>query len=256
MRRAIAITCLSIVPLLAQVKDEPDSPREVWERVIAAKGGRARLEDVENVLSIQRSGRRVRSVFLHVFPFRYWEYSDARPTVFGISVRAGDQRGQWKDNTAGGSSGNKPIWHAHDSNLFRNLLGAQALLLLETRWHKPTFVKLEAGRIGKTDCHVLTVKFGAHVLTYYIDKRSYRVFRASVQSSEPLLFNADRWELLDYADVAGLQMPRRVSYSSILGFKGTAIFDYQFNVEYAPDLFERPVYVEVGPEGWKSGRQR
>jgi len=66
----------------------------VWERPIAAKGGRERLHSVRNVV-ISSHGEyasrlfkknRVRREELLVLPNKYWFSDDYRPDVFGLTV--------------------------------------------------------------------------------------------------------------------------------------------------------------------------
>jgi hypothetical protein len=104
VKRLAFLICLFVEPSFPQTSGLPPSAREVWERAVEAKGGRDRLNSIENVLTQGRYRGGRPFVYLHVFPDRYWEYDDRRPLVFGISVRVGWDRGQWTDSTAGGGA--------------------------------------------------------------------------------------------------------------------------------------------------------
>lgn len=69
----------------------------VWEKIIAAKGGRERLDKIQNVLRSSRIPSKVRFHSfdrqleeLFIFSGKYWEWIDERPTVFGMHAHTRD----------------------------------------------------------------------------------------------------------------------------------------------------------------------
>ncbi len=78
--------------------------QKIWEQAIVAKGGRKRLEGVENVvvstfgtykLSTGRSNK-VRTEALFVFPNKTWAWVDTRPDKFGV-IRGNSTNVQFRD---------------------------------------------------------------------------------------------------------------------------------------------------------------
>src|SRR5262249_18835309 len=71
---------------------------EVWNKVLAAKGGQERLQAIENVLRSSRHHQNVRGRScrecqleeLLIPPNRFWYWSDERPTALGLSARSVD----------------------------------------------------------------------------------------------------------------------------------------------------------------------
>lgn len=69
----------------------------VWEQVIRAKGGRNRLQEIQNVLRSSRIPSRlglrtfnrvIEQIF--VLPEKHWAWVDERPTVYGAKVKTED----------------------------------------------------------------------------------------------------------------------------------------------------------------------
>ena len=55
-------------------------------------------------------------------------------------------------------------------------------------------------------------------------------------------------EFCDYRDVGGIQMPSKERMNPKYPMYPIA---FQFNVEYDPEIFERPPSVEAGPDAWR-----
>ena len=57
--------------------------------------------------------------------------------------------------------------------------------------------------------------------------------------------------LSDYVEISGIKVPQTVTYHDGTKYKQS----YQFNVEYDPEIFVKPLPLEAGPEAWRSKRK-
>lgn len=177
MKRLAAVFWVVAICATAQVAEKPPTASEVWERAIAAKGGRERLHSIENVAGVGQRNGKLSSSSLTVLPDKYWRYSDMRPLVWGIRIIVGDESDHWYVSTADGASGTDAIRRPPDPIYLNGLLTLQAFTLLESRWHRPVIKGLDSERIGRREYWVVTAQVETHELLYYIDKETYLVRR-------------------------------------------------------------------------------
>ena len=259
MLSATSVLLLAAVLVMGQTR-EPDAVRQVWERMIEAKGGRDRLLEVDSLLMVwPRRGDPDRLWYhdLYVFPNRSWRWADHRPDdVFGLHLDVWDGNGRWI--TDGWPSDNyriRTVWTTPHGAEQHALIRAQTVYLLESRWLRPELLGLETGRIGFRRYDVITANVGGNRLQYYVDRETSLVRRVQVpEGSESDIFDIFRdgavWDLEDYVSVDGIMMPSRVEWDQS-GTKNTYHWEYSFNVDYDPEAFSRRPALEDGPEGWK-----
>jgi hypothetical protein len=236
----------------------------VWEKVLVAKGGRDRLHSIESVLRSSRIpsklgrqsfDRQVEELF--VFPSKYWQWANESPTIYGRSGLTLDFESKtsyfrWETDKSPRISVADP---KAEGWRFEFL---QALELLETRRMRPdpvrTWSEEEHGRVlVLVECKFPMTNGWASVI-FTIDSETFLPSRAMVR--EPLI--NDRvvrliFDFSDYVSVDGIQMPRSIRHSGDdLHFDEK--LNYQFNVDYEPNLFKIGPTIEDGPEGWKRRR--
>ena len=237
----------------------------VWELAIEAKGGRSRLYAASNILEsyIDKT-----NVGLYVFPSKLWRWTDDRPTPLGVSVEM-QNLGQGlsykvEEDTAGNprnlgeNSAREVLWPVYYIQLY---------YLLETQWIKPLPVNLYSGSIGRRPVDIVQtiVQFqkaprandrGDRV-DFHLDKQSHLPLEVAFPSDDSVGTNYGRGTyyvtFADYADVNGIQMPRRVGY---LAKKPDTSASVQVNVEYNPGIFERPPSIKAGPDAWRPSKQQ
>src|SRR5689334_13534117 len=124
-------------------KEKTEAER-VWEQAMVAKGGRARLYAVRNmVISTRKDAvglvekHPVRREELLVFPNKYWFWDDYRPDVFGlrVSMYNYDTRMFYVVSDGEPYHTAEPIKGKEKNNALRN---DQLSFLLETKLLKPT----------------------------------------------------------------------------------------------------------------------
>jgi hypothetical protein len=262
---SLAVALPTIVDPAHAVKVD-GSPRSLWEKALMAKGGRERTWRCENVLISKRLKyikyfKVYDLVFddLYAFPDKRWHWDDQRPSVFGFSVEMLNLSKSLFYRMWGEAArldqidlDDQGMW-----NLSHKLTSIQAVFLMENKWCQPLPLRMERRSIGVRSTDWLEAKVGPDRFEYFFDAKTHlpiRIVRhpSDLGETEPHTTRVDAYDLGDYYDVDGIQMPHHVA---VFDFEsGNHKWNYQatykINVAYAPDLFETPPSVGAGPTGW------
>ena len=227
-------------------------PQTVWESAVRAKGGKARLGAMTNVVraTTQRQwwgfpprAYESESVTLFEPPGRMWRWIDERPTKLGYYVELLDlDRGYsgtaWSSGNVAAGSPKNSIAPLREQQLIIWLdipgTGARPLRAWRERWRRQAVSVVEIDLAGRTARCTFNA---AHLLV-----------RVVFPETPDRL--AKEFELDDYRPVQGIWLPHRVR-ANAGGLRFTQLVSYQVNVNYAPGLFSRPPSVLGGPDGWK-----
>ncbi|MGB7217660.1 MAG: hypothetical protein WBD07_02530 [Vicinamibacterales bacterium] len=235
----------------------------LWNQAVAAKGGRARLEAVRNLVVTERTvysrNTRVDPGFmrqrLYVLPARLWEFVDHRPGIlgFGLQIVDLDQRVGWS------AAGPLPAREGIFDGVRNDLLHGQLLYLIETAFLKPEPVRSRSGRVGRAAVDIVETRLPSSDVRaeYYLDRQSHLPIRVvlfyTVRTPPdapvaPRTFaNEDRYTLGNYIDVDGLQMP---SVAMLEGPNKENTTSYRINVDYDEQVFtSRPSRPQLN--GWE-----
>lgn len=260
---------MEVVAGASAQQDEQAVAQALWDQAIAAKGGRARLEGVRNLVVTKESRSRgstgeVLTFFqrLYVFPAHFWEVADFRP-VLGVGQRIFDL-----EHNVGWGTGSAAIegqgfvdWFTYD------MLEGQFLYLLETPFLKPSVSRSRSGSAGRRPVDIVETtirsegpyRYHADIhVDYYIDRQSHLPVRAEIstitripQGEAPSIAQRTfkherRYNLGNYVDVDGLQMPTLVIWEGVNDIGTTS---YRINVDYDERVFtERPPNLALHPE--------
>ena len=224
-----------------------------WEQAILAKGGREKLRSVENMVlssqgSFQKGNRKIsiHLVDLYVFPNKWWSWNDQRPSEFGLSMKMSDQEMgksyslQYKGENF---SGLETINRKKGDRGFPGLID----LLPETRWDKVIPLKLTNGNFRGRNVQIVQTQLYEWRIDFYLDAETHLPLYVVSFSGDK---SALKTRLLEYVDVAGIQMPSKVVFESSDG-EMTYQRSYWFNVAYDQNIFKVPPPFEAGPESWK-----
>jgi hypothetical protein len=247
----------------AQTSVERD-PVKLWEQAIEAKGGRERLYAVRNVLESYDDKT---TVALYVFPEKLWEWTDYRPTPLGIRMEMDNPQGKLSYKIEEATPNPPPnLGERHAKEALWDNYYAQLYYLLETQWIKPFPVRVYSGTIGGRPVDVLqtlvhysdaprTNQAGYRV-DFHLDKQSHLPLEVAFPSDDSQGINYGRGTyyvtFADYADVSGIQMPRKVGHL----IKPKIPLSVQVNLEYDPGIFERPPSIKAGPDAWRPRKQQ
>jgi hypothetical protein len=226
----------------------------LWEQAIEAKGGRARLHSVANILESYSDKS---AVSLYVFPSKLWEWTDDRPTPLGVYVEMINLERDlsYIIREDSGVPANKGKYSAKGRGEWP-LSQIQLCFLLETHWVKPVPVVLLSGTIrGKAVDVVQTLVNGDRV-DFHLDKKSHLPLEVAFPAKDSI---GTKYGLgtyyatfSDYYDVSGIQMPGKVGHDAEAEISQSV----QVNVDYDAGIFERPPSLKDGPDGWRIKKQQ
>jgi hypothetical protein len=260
---SIALTSITNPALAVKINESPGS---LWEKALLAKGGRELTWRCENILISKRLKyikffKQYDLVFedLYVFPDRQWQWDDQRPSVFGLEVMVLNLSKRLHHRMWGQAANSykidlddQGVW-----NLSHKLTSIQAVFLLESKWCQPRPLRMERRSFGLRPIDWIEAQVGADRFEYFFDAKTHLAVRVvrhrtDLGEAERHTTLVDAYDLGDYYDVDGIQMPRHVVVSDPESgnrkwpYKAT----YKINVAYDPDLFETPPSVGTGPTGW------
>lgn len=262
-RLALALLLAAVVSTsTAAHPDEKDDAVVLWNQAVDAKGGRARLEAVRNIVVTDRT-RYPRSPRpdlttgltrqrLYVFPTRVWEFLDERPGLFGVSLSIYDLQQAVGWNAAG----RIPDRGGIVDDVTYKLLHGQFMYLLETAFLKPEPLSSRSSKVGRVTVDVVETRVSPDVrVEYYLDRRTHLpiqvvVFRTiRIPPDVPLppqtFASEERYTLGAYANVDGLQMPTVVRLGggnnpTQTSYRINVTYDEQVFLDPSPSLFQRP----------------
>jgi hypothetical protein len=232
----------------AAQETERQRAQELWEQAVAAKGGRERLHAVTDILETYSDKTYVE---LDVFPDKRWYWSDDRPTPLGVSAEMINLGRDLSYDVHEWDSGPPVNRGKHNASEWP-IVEMQLYYLLETRWVKPEPVKLYSGTIRHKSVDVIQTTVNGYVrVDFHLDRKSHLPLEVAFPSDDSVGIRYGRGTYYatfsDYEDVNGIQMPRKVGHLD----KPKISDSVRVNVEYDPDIFERPPTIEAGPDAWK-----
>ena len=265
---ALMYICLCDDPIAASAQKmntrentQPEAER-LWEQAVSAKGGRARLHAVENLLVSSRlKGKKnlfqsveLRYEHFYVFPSKGWHWNDEGESgLFTLSV-------EWFDL----ERNLKYLAYANDPTSPRKmqtyprerdfLFKTQLLYLLESRWQKPRPLAARTERIGLKKFDVVETVVNRERVDFYLDRKTHlpakvvEHYGGANEEQANVTFNLD-----DYEEVSGIQLPHTVTRVGPLGSLKQRVH-YQLNVAYDEGLFQNPPTMTAGAEAWKPKR--
>ena len=247
----IFLPTASAVAVKGQETQSAGEAKELWEKAVAAKGGRERLYQVNSlVMSYRETVRNFLGVVVHrgvverlyVFPDKSWGWDDGLPPPFQLSVGWLDIEKDRRCELRAGASA--PVCGPAKQGVSppdEGLKQVQYLYLMETRWVKPTPLGVTEEKIGMKKVDVLRTRFENKRVDYSLDRKTHLPLRVALfyGDSDRATLTID---LSDYMSVNGIQMPGRQKRGEI---------SFQINPPYDEGVFTRPPSAEAGPEAWR-----
>lgn len=251
--------------VLAQTREvstgEQLEAERIWNLVVKAKGGQERLSGVDNMLVettlgvlITRGKKHItRRTSLDVFPNKSWDYSDERPSVFGVTqlMLNYDNMTTYFGVPDVGERRVEQIESRHRE--WKGRQNGLIMLLLGGKWLKPKLLRSESTKIDSTKVYRIETEFDGRRVDFFIDKRSNLPIRVSFHNFG--LDNQSRImsvSLSDYSETSRIMMPRT---SFISGNSVPQNMTFHFNVEYDREIFVKPP-TDPTPDSWKRKNQQ
>jgi hypothetical protein len=254
----LGLICSLAITLRAQpvTGGQMCDPRQVWESMVRAKGGRDRLESVQTFYVEQSVTRWVpfrrqtaELLAFYRFPDFRWTWSDpGELDKFSISVTSLDLQ-----RIAGRRiEGPKRTMAVQDYRpaMSAGLYTDIALFLLETKWVKPSLDKCVVEADGRL------------VLTAQIDNVEYRYHLPGggglpdvVQETATGLFTREH-RLRAYTNVGGLTLPKH--HWSRLGVLAPTEFTLRFEVNpsFDPAILTSEPSLAAGRDAWRPKKRQ
>ena len=218
---------------------EQREAKRAWESLIKTKGGRERLNSISSMLTQFDSLTR-----LEVFPNSRWQFAhwlDGRPS---LQIYSGED----KLRVLAGTAGLEEIAHEDcGDDCWRN----QIPYLLETKWYKPTPLRVTSEKFDKKTSDVIEVQMGGQQLAF--------VFEPEEMLVKEVRFFADgkvwqKFRLGNYVEIDGIEMPTLWSIGDIgdrfVDLNRMMPITFQFDVDYNPKIFGPP-FIATTPDAWK-----
>jgi hypothetical protein len=240
--------------------------KELWDQVIAAKGGRERLRAVRSFVKSEgvsfpdfsrpdvATSERVE--FVCELPNRLWMFADYRPGKMGFRTEVWNKpRGLYWYSVLGNPAGTGRAGQAAqlDESLAGVIEANEYTYFLETKWVQPELVSVATRRSGLRRETAINAKWGNTELVYTIDLATHlptalHTLRGDPNSrhpDQPILTERDlRFE--DYRDIGGIQMPTRVKIGPDWG-----TVSFLINPEIDSKLFETPPDGVTTADAWR-----
>ena len=254
----------------------------LWELAIAAKGGRERLESVNNMVfsgenHLYRFGFRVRRnnqpkyVTLDVFPDKFWVWNDMRPSIFGLLIHMKDFNSNMYYTAPNHIKGDniQPLEVEKDGRVWgqkQSLIVPQITSFMETKWVKPIPVKASKGYLTKKWVNIIEAGDGkkrknlvdiiqTEVLDgrvdFVLDSKTHLPIRIGFFMSWYANSSGGHDEQVNTQEVYSVvDIPEYVEINGIKmpHYKGSTV---QLNVDYDKSIFSIPTTVAEGYDAWK-----
>jgi hypothetical protein len=232
----IAVSLMAI-SLSAQTTDKQKAEK-AWEALIKEKGGRARLHGIDTFMFAFVEKEKPTYLSLHVPPSRLWNFLyhlDGTPRTYRSDSSRPLQ--EWANPDGTGD------FLKEDASPRFGL--ERVIYLLETRFEKPTLLRVSRKRIGKATYDVLETSLGDERIDFYFEPEAMLVMRVVLFYADARVFRT--YVFSDYTEIDGIKMPQwqgNEERSKIYGLR------FAFNVDYDPVIFTEPLKVTT-IDGWK-----
>jgi hypothetical protein len=253
----LVLGCLSLSKVNASaevaVSDDETATkaRELWEKVLVAKGGRERLRKITNLYVAADQGQGYRQLTLTVFPDYRFDFSyDPKRENTAIEVSNARKGIVWWQV----SNEAKPRKYEVE-DVYRNLL-PQVIYLLVTSDVDPVPLRLRKEWMGVKRVDVIEVEAQGLRVDYYIDPKTHLPLR--VVSPQGLRArnkgNMDHIVTLDdYAALDGVMMPHKATHTFTYSSERLVErLKFEINAAYDPQVFEQAPTPRTSVEAWRA----
>ena len=260
--KVLTATALALVMTCQQEPPAQNTPgaQRIWDAVLTAKGGSARLKSVTILVtsSVRRATRRPAGAFEDAIvdtvlglPDRFWMWEDYRPESIGFSVQVFNphDRLYWiADN--GGEPRSIDLTKAIERGRASLLEEKQLVYLLESTFVQPADLRLVDS--GSDDAHLCIEARSRHFarIRYTIDRAASEVTTISLwplvemEGREPFEASSSvDYEFYGHQVVDGIQFPE--------GVRGLGDLTFVVNPKIDPQLFRTPPDNVTRRDEWR-----
>jgi hypothetical protein len=253
----LVLGCLSLSKVNASagvaVSDDETATkaRELWEKVLVAKGGRERLRKITNLYVAADQGQGYRQSTLNVFPDYRFDFSyDPKRENTAIEVSNAKTGIVWWQV----SNEAKPRKY-QEEDVYRNL-SQQFIYLLVTSEVDPVPLGLRKEWIGLKRVDVIEVEAKDWRVDYYIDPKTHLPLRVVLPNGLRAHDRGDMNHIIaldDYAAVDNVMMPHKATHTFTTNpEKLVERLKFEINANYDPQVFEQAPTTRTSAEAWRA----
>jgi len=236
----LTILNIGVMSQNSDISNKSDAER-IWELAIEAKGGRNRIEKVQNLLVLSSYGEKYGLVELFVLPNKWWRFSNqAEPFGKQVTMNNLEQDLYYISNDSNPTTFIKTEMRGKET-----LLETQIYFLLETKWIKPIPINFTTEKVRGKLTDVVKTIINDKPVNFFFDKETHLVVKIAYLNDKGKPYSFVTFS--DYVLVDGIQIPTKVGYES----NSKILINIKFNVDYDKTLFETPPTVAAGPDAWK-----
>jgi hypothetical protein len=239
----------------------------LWEEAIRAKGGRERLQSIENFLitstidvEAPRGGGLTETERLYAMPGRAWLYEFTPHFDVSLEATVINTKSNLCMVTLSPARGDVPsLSYCLPTTWAARLIQDPVIYLMETKWIRPVPVRTRVEGTGNKQVDVIETEVGKLRVDFYLHRKTRLPFKLVTDEYYGENQMTGRMELTvnldDYQNVDGIQMPRRVTRQPDVGpqivRRDTERARYKFNVAYNSTIFDQPVSKKAKSGDWK-----
>ena len=193
---------------------------------------------------------------LYVIPYKNWEYYDAGKSVFGriMTMENYENLTEWFTQSGGKNKLAEPITKFQNSKGYQN---PQIALLLEVKGLKQKLIRARIEKIKllkseknnqfqEKEVYLVETMIDERKVEIAFDKETFLPIQFSFHWMENPQQAPFMFQLYDYIENTGLKVPKYIYFKD--GHFDT--LEYEFNVDYDPEIFERSP-LQMIPDAWK-----
>jgi hypothetical protein len=264
----LSIVCLLLTGNAQKIPNKEQNSEEqakvFWELLVAAKGGREKMNKIENMLisstGLPRNGvpgiYTIKSIGLNVFPNKTWSLEDYRPSVLGLTMRMYNwETGiKYVFDPREKTVGLNPVKEIEKIDFERSKdengklkWAGMVIDIPESRWWKPMPIALRDGEIKREKVDIIQTILGGERIDFFLNRKTHLPMRIDFYRFSKIRneTSIDSIYLSDYVEVCGFQMPTKLDDGNVYSLK------YQFNVDFDESIFTKPPSFEIESEAWK-----
>lgn len=232
----------------------------VWEQMVKVRGGREKLYSISNMLLTKGYKEDSIQIELFVYPNKYWEWSKEKALRDSLWITMANlDRGVFVVVEHESLVTNRQnLTETQRTNYREGYLMDACTFLLETKWLRPTPIRVKRKKLGKEQFDVIETHFTTLSeyrnwrVDFYIDPESLVVKGVEEYGGDEIAGSFISFE--GYTTVDGIQVPQKFGTTfSVKDFSKMkyAPLNFRFNVKYDENLFEIPPSPKAGSGAWR-----
>jgi hypothetical protein len=266
----LSVVCLLLTGNAQKIPNKEQNSEErakvFWELLVAAKGGREKMNKIENMLfsSIGTPQKAlsttytIKSIELSVFPSKTWSLEDYRPSVFGLTMRMYNwETGiKYVFDPREKTIGLNPIKEIEKIDYERSTDEDEKLKwsgmvadIPESRWWKPTPIAHTVGEINQEKVDIIQTRLSGDRIDFFLNQKTHLPMRVNFYNFSKIRKTTDinSINLSNYVEKCGLQMPTKLQESD----GNLYTLSYEFNVDFDESIFTKPPIFAGKDDLWK-----